>query len=49
MNYKSYPKVKDTPNRRARKGQRNSIFQYNYKLKARLKRELRAEKSLNNS
>ena len=41
MNYKSYLKVKDTPNRRMRKAQRNTIFQYNYKLRARLNREKR--------
>lgn len=42
MNWKSYPKVKDTPNRRARKGLRNSVFQHNYKLRAKLNREKRA-------
>lgn len=42
MNWKSYAKVKDTPSRRTRKGLRNSVFQFNYKMKARLKRERRA-------
>lgn len=42
MQFKSYPKVKDTPSRRTRKGLRNSVFQYNYKMKARLNREKRA-------
>lgn len=27
--YKSYPKSKDTPNRKARKSERNKVFQYN--------------------
>lgn len=44
MNYRSYPKVKDTPVRRARKGLRNSVFQFNYKLKAKADRERRAAK-----
>jgi hypothetical protein len=29
MNYKAYPTSKTTPSRRARKGERNAIFQYN--------------------
>lgn len=48
MNFKSYPKAKDTASRRTRKGLRNSVFQFNYKIKARLKREQRAEKALTN-
>lgn len=42
MNYKSYPTKKDMPGRRSRKGQRNSVFQYNYKLRAKSNRERRA-------
>lgn len=30
-NYKAYPKVKDTPNRKTRKGYRNTTFQANRK------------------
>lgn len=42
MNYRSYPTVKDTPIRRARKGLRNSVFQHNMKLRAKADRERRA-------
>lgn len=42
MNYRCYAKVKDTPVRRARKGLRNSVFQYNMKLRAKADRERRA-------
>lgn len=42
MTYKPYPKAKGTPNRRARKSQRNSVFQFNYKLRAKANRERRA-------
>lgn len=48
MNWKSYPKKKDTPSRRSRKTQRNSTFQHNYKLRARLNRERRLAR-LNNA
>lgn len=49
MQFKSYSKAKDTPSRRTRKGQRNTVFQYNYKLKARLNREKRAARKLDNN
>lgn len=48
MNWKSYAKKKDTPNRRARKSQRNSVFRHNYKMRAVLNRERRNER-LNNA
>jgi hypothetical protein len=48
MNWKSYPKAKDTPSRRTRKGLRNSVFQHNYKLRAKLNREKRALRVVNN-
>jgi hypothetical protein len=49
MNWKSYPKEKDTPSRRTRKAARNSVFQHNYKLRAKVNREKRATKvALNN-
>lgn len=41
MNWKSYPKKKDTPSRKTRKSQRNTVFQHNYKLRARLNRAKR--------
>ena len=31
-NYKSYPKVADTPNRKSRKGSRRSVFLANKKM-----------------
>jgi len=49
MNWKSYSKKKTTPSRRSRKGQRNTVFQYNYKLRSRLNREKRSlREDLNN-
>lgn len=40
MIYKSKPKSKDTPSRKTRKTQRNTVFQYNKRLhSARSKRE----------
>lgn len=48
MQWKSYPTKKDTPNRKSRKSQRNIVFLHNYKLRAKLNRERRAER-LNNA
>lgn len=45
MNWKSYGTKKTTPNRRARKGQRNTVFQHNRKLRARAERERRVQRS----
>lgn len=47
MNWKSYPKEKDTPNRKSRKSQRNTVFIHNYKLRAKLNRERRAAREAN--
>jgi len=41
MNFKSYPKAKDTPSRKTRKSLRNTVFSHNYKMRARLNRERR--------
>lgn len=49
MNYKSYPNSKITPSRKSRKGLRNSVFIYNKSLRAKLNRERRAERTLNNN
>jgi len=48
MNYKPQPTKKTTPNRRARKGERNTVFQYNRSLRGRLNRERRAAKEQTN-
>ncbi len=40
--YKNHPTQKETPNRKTRKGQRNTVFIYN-KLAARKRRAERAE------
>ena len=32
MNYKAYPKSKDTPNRKTRKGMRRTVFIANRKM-----------------
>lgn len=48
MQWKSYPTKKDTPSRRTRKSQRNEVFRHNYKLRAKLNRERRAQR-LNNA
>lgn len=48
MNWKNYPTKKDTPNRKSRKSQRSTVFIHNYKLRAKLNRERRAER-LNNA
>lgn len=48
MNWKPYPTKKDTPSRKTRKSLRNSVFSYNYKMRARLNRERRAQR-LNNA
>lgn len=42
MNFKSYPKEKDTPARLARKQARRSIFIYNKKLGKLLRKQRRA-------
>lgn len=50
MNYKQYPDKKGTPNRRARKSERNSVFRHNSALRSKAnkaKRVARAE--LNNA
>lgn len=50
MLFKAYPNNSTTPNRKARKSERNKVFIHNYKLRARLKREQRtAAKALNNN
>lgn len=48
MNYKAHPKRKDTPSRRSRKSGRNDSFRYNRSLRAKLDREKRAARDLNN-
>jgi len=40
-NYKAYAKEKDTPSRKARKGDRNKVYVYNRALGAKLRREKR--------
>jgi hypothetical protein len=42
VNFKSYPKQKDTPSRLARKQARRGIFWYNYKLST-VNRKLRKQ------
>lgn len=42
MNFKPYPKQKDTPARLARKQARRGIYWYNYKLSKKLQDERRA-------
>lgn len=50
MNFKSYPNKKNTPNRKSRKSQRNTVFQFNKSIRAKLNREKRAAAAaLNNS
>ena len=48
MDYKSYPTQKTTPNRRARKGERNKTFIYNATLRGKLNREKRAAREKDN-
>lgn len=43
--FKSYPKASDTPSRRSRKGARNSVYAYNYKLGKKLRKERRLAKA----
>lgn len=50
MTFKSYPNVKTTPNRKARKGERNKVFIYNKTLRGRINRVKRdAKRELNNA
>jgi hypothetical protein len=44
MNFKSYPNATDTPNRKRRKGERNTVFLYNKKLRNQIRREKRIKK-----
>jgi hypothetical protein len=39
--YKSYPDSKTTPNRKIRKGDRNTVFVYNKTIARKLKKEAR--------
>jgi hypothetical protein len=48
MNYKAYATSKTTPNRRARKGERNTTFRHNKALRAKLNRERRAQREQTN-
>lgn len=49
MNFKAYANEKTTPNRKSRKGLRNSVFIFNKTLRSKLNREKRATKALNNN
>lgn len=49
MNFKSYPKVKDTPNRKSRKSDRGNVFKYNKMLNHNLKKQRRLERNSNES
>lgn len=42
MNWHPHPNVKSTPNRRARKSERNKAFIYNRSLRSKINREKRA-------
>lgn len=44
MNYKAYPNSKDTPSRKARKGQRNATFIFNKYETKRLRKAEKASK-----
>lgn len=44
MNYKKYPDSKDTPSRKARKGERSKVFIHNDGLAALKRREKKAAK-----
>lgn len=47
MNYKSYPKSKDTPNRKTRKSLRYTVCQYNRTLKSHQKTAARRLRRVN--
>jgi hypothetical protein len=49
MNWKSYPKKKDTPSRRTRKAARNSVFWFNYTLNRKRKSEIRRTRQVQNA
>lgn len=42
MDYKSYPTAVTMPSRKLRKSERNRVYQNNYKLRAKLRREKRS-------
>jgi hypothetical protein len=48
MKYKKYPKKADTPNRMARKHERNKVFEYNRKAQ-KLQRKREKIESFNNA
>jgi hypothetical protein len=48
MQYKAYSNSKTTPNRRTRKGDRNTTFRYNKSLRAKVNRERRAQREQDN-
>lgn len=47
MEYKHYPKVKDTPSRKSRKSERGTIFKYNKMLNHNIKKQRRLERNQN--
>jgi hypothetical protein len=49
MTYKSYPRRKDKGSRMSRKQERNRVFIHNRSIRAKLDREKRAERAVNNN